>query len=1598
MNYDFNFIGFYNSKPSWVAYDGATPLTVRWNVNGYWEMIGWEGIFCGEPRSTDSDSFPDTGWFIYDPTDSCSDASFDVSIGECPLPGIAVFESCCNSNVVIRVTDIPPDLFPFSNNSYYLQSILFNGCVTEVSPSTPATIVVTFDDLTEQIGGCGPCTIDYPCEVVTPTPTPTPLPPTPTPTPVCPICPTVTGLPALGNSVTINGVTLTSSGFGDITYTPSGGFISWCMVGSPQTVNGNVWLGPTGPFTYILSFSSPVNNIVLRLINYGIGASGTESFTFTTNTGNPILSSCDYCCATINGNVVTADYCLSGSPVNNQGGGTFTISNPTSFTTLTITGPGGEAGTIVDICSDSILPPPTPSSTPTNTPTNTVTPTNTNTPGLSPTPTPTPFLPCPDCENQSNLPLPGNSIIYAGSITVTSTGSGSIIQYTAPTGTEIYCGISVLQNSVWLGFGGSFTYTLNFSQPVNFITIILLGYGISPSETFTLTTDTGNNTPEIALCNGCCASISGNVITASNINNDCDPICGNTCGAGQFIVNNSLPFTSLTINGNGGNAGSVIMICDPGPIVTPTPTPIPTSEPVNTNCYPILIGNSWDGSNWSLNAYVYNPITSVSTPVNVPQSFGTSWGGVANTPTKLWLINISNNSIREWDITISPWTAVWNRDILSPNPSSFQLGYIVNSLCVYRDPITNIVDPNKLVSTGFVSGVGGGTQIVLVDISGGIWSKTVLYTFPTTTRYTGDIIMNQNGKMIMTTIDASTSQNYLTQLRYLGGSWTLHLDIPLTLLSGGQSIFQWGTFFYIVTTGPGQVYTIQTSPPYTTTSLGFLAPQNISDASQSPDCVTLEFTVPEPTTTPTNTPTVTPTSGLEPTVTPTNTKTPTPTPTSGLPCLDECNILFNNSSDISVYNFALGTTTYLNPYISGFIPGSPDIAHTSNKIFMYTNNQIYEYDYINCPFSASFNRIINIPVGVQLGNGLAVKNNTTLLSSGFFYGASLFEIDITTISAGITTLFPFTNRYVLGDILYTTTAQPKILATLGDVSGNNFLSQYDYNTGNLEIDVNINSINGPFGVFIENGQIYVTSAGGEVWEVSLTFPYTLTLIQNLGIGIGGASSIPECSDADLYISGTTPTPTPTITKTPTLTPTSTTTPTFTPTPTNTSTGPAPTPTQTPTNTATPTNTPTKTKTPTPTQTVTPTKTVTPTVTKTSTPTPTPTNPIGGCCPVDNTLPFKASVVIGGVTITPSSVGSVSQGLSITFVPSCGSSSITLNSPLLLGQNSFTYTLSFSNPVNNVTIRLVNYRYVPTGTDSFTITTNSGTPTITSCEYCCATITNNVITASQDITNIYCNSSLGIGSGLFTFTTLSPFTTLTITGPGNGSSAVYASICEFDTTPEVTPTPTPTKTPTPTPTTQPVLTSFLVVNCCTKTENYSILPVTILPGQVIVGTDNNCYTVITVLNGPINVVWKGPGFIFSGCTDCLSELPCSTPTPTPTNTSTPTKTPGETPRATPTRTPNSTPTPTKTPTRTPGETPRATPTRTPAPTPNCLYYRINNTDGDLDATITFTPCCDTEISPLIVSPVSVTLVCSSTVPLAPPNVVVVNIGNCPTCNQ
>jgi hypothetical protein len=212
----------------------------------------------------------------------------------------------------------------------------------------------------ENEGKCLDC-IPSPSNTPTPTPTATPT-PTPTAQAACVDCSIVTNLPQVGNSITINGITISSNGTGSIEEGVFGGFLGWCLTG-PLIQDGFLYLGngilPVDyPFSYTLTFSQPVNNISLRINNYNyLTPTNYETFTFTTNSGNPSISSCSYCCAKINSNNIDASPCPQTSPQGNIGSGIFTFTTLTPYTTLTITGNGAAncGGTIFDICSSSVI-------------------------------------------------------------------------------------------------------------------------------------------------------------------------------------------------------------------------------------------------------------------------------------------------------------------------------------------------------------------------------------------------------------------------------------------------------------------------------------------------------------------------------------------------------------------------------------------------------------------------------------------------------------------------------------------------------------------------------------------------------------------------------------------------------------------------------------------------------------------------------------------------------------------------------------------------------------------------------------------------------------------------------------------------------------------------------------------------------------------------------------------------------------------------------------------------------------------------------------------------------------------------------------------
>jgi hypothetical protein len=320
----------------------------------------------------------------------------------------------------------------------------------------------------------------------------------------------------------------------------------------------------------------------------------------------------------------------------------------------------------------------------------------------------------------------------------------------------------------------------------------------------------------------------------------------------------------------------------------------------------------------------------------------------------------------------------------------------------------------------------------------------------------------------------------------------------------------------------------------------------------------------------------------------------------------------------------------------------------------------------------------------------------------------------------------------------------------------------------MAIQVTIENITGqtPYDIYIcqtgGTGCFYMTTISSVPYSFDIPSPYDTSLaymvkiIDNNGCVISGQSSVLSvCPSPTPTPSNTaTPTVTPTVTPssvTPTPTPTNTKTPTPTVTPTKTST-----PTVTPTKTSTPTVTPTKTSTPTVTPTVTPTNTVTPSITPTNTKTPTPTPTPTNVAIVCTSCVQLSGGTINGVTVGVSYSGSVST---YAFGPTTGCTSVfTPADSMLVGLSNFSLTFSFSQPVNDLLFYIDGYQ----SPETFTFTTNTGTPTISSPENCDTLIVGNQISSTGTF-----------GSGKFIINNVSDYTSLTITGPGGAFGSTLA---------------------------------------------------------------------------------------------------------------------------------------------------------------------------------------------------------------------------------
>ena len=240
-------------------------------------------------------------------------------------------------------------------------------------------------------------------------------------------------------------------------------------------------------------------------------------------------------------------------------------------------------------------------------------------------------------------------------------------------------------------------------------------------------------------------------------------------------------------------------------------------------------------------------------------------------------------------------------------------------------------------------------------------------------------------------------------------------------------------------------------------------------------------------------------------------------------CADPCSIFLTgiqpSNNKLFYYNFSANTITPIQT--QNFPPTSfanHDVANTSNKIWLNTTNEIYEYNLNLCPLVNSYSRTISIPSTSfgKLGKGLAAINNNKLITSGEYPNPKL-PIWNTDISGSVpvnTLLFYLpTNRKSCQDILYVPNpiVGPKIIV-LNSSSSNHYISQFDGTSGLLEMNKMLFIVGVPTGLFVRGSKIYFTTDYGQIYNIGLSTPYPITLVQQVpGLEIFGSSTTSECN-------------------------------------------------------------------------------------------------------------------------------------------------------------------------------------------------------------------------------------------------------------------------------------------------------------------------------------------------------------------------------------------------------------------------------------------------------------------------------------------------------
>ena len=163
------------------------------------------------------------------------------------------------------------------------------------------------------------------------------------------------------------------------------------------------------------------------------------------------------------------------------------------------------------------------------------------------------------CSNTATIP--SNGTFTVNGVTITSSSTGDVVGYYY--GFTTCTGHNMSSGSLHVGETTAWSLTLNFNKPVNHVVLLIGATGHNVNENFKFNSNGGTVSIYSDSPSSCKSTINGNEIVSGQ------GASSSIGGGGIFRISAPNNFTTLTLNGAGGDDGSLIGFCSSSIIVAP---------------------------------------------------------------------------------------------------------------------------------------------------------------------------------------------------------------------------------------------------------------------------------------------------------------------------------------------------------------------------------------------------------------------------------------------------------------------------------------------------------------------------------------------------------------------------------------------------------------------------------------------------------------------------------------------------------------------------------------------------------------------------------------------------------------------------------------------------------------------------------------------------------------------------------------------------------------------------------------------------------------------------------------------------------------------